>query len=80
MNMKQYLQLLQDIKEKGTWKEPARKNLPRTKSLFGTRMEFDMKDGFPLLTTKKVHFKSIITELLWFLNGDTNIKYQISNR
>lgn len=77
--MKQYLQLLKDIKEKGTWKDPARKNLPRTLSLFGTRMEFDMKDGFPLLTTKKVYFKGIITELLWFLKGDTNIKYLLDN-
>jgi len=77
--MKQYLQLLQDIKDKGTWKAPARENLPRTLSLFGTRMEFDMKDGFPLLTTKEVHFKSIVVELLWFLKGDTNIKYLVDN-
>ena len=77
--MKQYLKLLEDILEKGTWKDPARENLPRTKSLFGTRMEFDMKDGFPLLTTKKVYFKGIITELLWFLRGDTNIKYLVDN-
>lgn len=55
--MKQYLKLLEDILEKGTWKDPARENLPRTKSLFGTRMEFDMKDGFPLLTTKKSIFQ-----------------------
>jgi len=77
--MKQYLQLLQDIKDKGTWKAPARENLPRTLSLFGTYMEFDMKDGFPLLTTKEVYFKGIVVELLWFLKGDTNIKYLVDN-
>lgn len=77
--MKQYLTLLQDILDKGTWKAPARENLPPTLSLFGTRMEFDMKDGFPLLTTKEVHFKSIVIELLWFLKGDTNIKYLVDN-
>jgi thymidylate synthase len=77
--MKQYKELLQSILDKGTWKEPARKKMPRTISLFGTRMEFDMKDGFPLLTTKQVYFKGIITELLWFLKGDTNIKYLVDN-
>jgi len=77
--MKQYKELLQSILDKGTWKEPARKNMPRTISLFGTRMEFDMVDGFPLLTTKQVYFKGIITELLWFLKGDTNIKYLVDN-
>jgi thymidylate synthase len=77
--MKQYLTLLQDILNKGTWKVPARENLPPTLSLFGTRMEFDMADGFPLLTTKEVHFKSVIVELLWFLKGDTNIKYLVDN-
>ena len=77
--MLQYINLLQDIIYKGTWKEPARTNMPRTKSLFGTRMEFDMKDGFPLLTTKKMYYNSIIIELLWFLKGDTNIKYLVDN-
>lgn len=77
--MRQYLDLLNDIMANGTWKDPARENLPRTLSLFGTRMEFDMKDGFPLLTTKKMHYKAIIVELLWFLKGDTNIKYLIDN-
>lgn len=77
--MKQYQELLQKIISDGTWKSPARTNLPRTKSLFGTRMEFDMKDGFPLLTTKKMYYKGIITELLWFLKGGTNIKYLIEN-
>lgn len=78
--MKQYLTLLQDILDKGTRKAPARENLPPTLSLFGTRMEFDMEDGFPLLTTKEVHFKSIVVELLWFLRGDTNIKYLVDNK
>lgn len=77
--MKQYKQLLQDILDKGTWKEPARENMPRTKSLFGTRMEFNLQEGFPLLTTKKMYYSSIITELLWFLKGDTNIKYLVDN-
>lgn len=77
--MKQYLTLLQDILDKGTWKAPARENLPPTLSLFGTRMEFDMEDGFPLLTTKEVYFKGIVVELLWFLRGDTNIKYLVDN-
>ena len=77
--MVQYLKLLEDIKNKGTWKEPARKNMPKTLSLFGTRMEFDMKNGFPLLTTKKMYIKAIVIELLWFLKGDTNIKYLVDN-
>lgn len=77
--MKQYQDLLKDILSKGTWKEPARQNLPKTLSLFGTRMEFDMADGFPLLTTKKVYYKGIIAELLWFLKGSTNIKYLVDN-
>jgi thymidylate synthase len=77
--MKQYLNLLEEILHKGTWKEPSRPNLPKTLSLFGTRMEFDMADGFPLLTTKKVHFKSILVELLWFLKGDTNITYLVNH-
>jgi thymidylate synthase len=77
--MKQYQDLLKDILNKGAWKEPARANMPKTISLFGTRMEFDMKDGFPLLTTKRMYTKAIVTELLWFLKGDTNIKYLVDN-
>lgn len=77
--MKQYKELLQEILDKGVWKEPARENMPRTKSLFGARMEFDLSKGFPLLTTKKMYYKGIITELLWFLKGDTNIKYLVDN-
>lgn len=77
--MKQYLELCQSILDNGEWKEPARENMPRTLSLFGTRMEFDVRKGFPLLTTKKMYYKAIITELLWFIKGDTNIKYLVDN-
>lgn len=77
--MKQYQQLLTDILNKGTKKLPARENLPYTISLFGTRIEHDMNDGFPLLTTKKMAWKLIVHELLWFLRGETNIKYLVDN-
>jgi thymidylate synthase len=78
--MKQYLELLESILEKGIDKSPARQNMPETRSLFGTRMEFDLNDGFPLLSTKKMYLKGIITELLWFISGDTNIKYLVDNK
>lgn len=77
--MKQYQQLLTDIINKGTKKLPARENLPYTISLFGTRIEHDMKDDFPLLTTKKMYWKGIVHELLWILRGETNIKYLVDN-
>lgn len=77
--MDQYKKLLQDILDKGTWKEPARLNMPKTKSLFGTSMRFNLNAGFPLLTTKKMYYHGIMVELLWFLKGDTNIKYLIDN-
>lgn len=77
--MQQYLNLLKEIKENGTWKSPAREGMPSTLSLFGHQMRFKMSDGFPLVTTKKVWFKGIVVELLWFLRGDSNIKYLVDN-
>lgn len=71
--MKQYLDLLRHIRENGTMKED--RTGVGTQSIFGHQMRFDLSEGFPLLTTKKVHLKSIIYELLWFIAGDTNIKY-----
>mgnify|MGYP001574818716 CR=1 FL=1 len=77
--MKQYLQLLEDIKEKGCYKPAAREGMPGTQSLFGYQFRHNLQDGFPLLTTKKMYWKGIVVELLWFLRGDTNIKYLIDN-
>lgn len=77
--MKQYLDLLKAIKEKGTYKSAARPGMPGTQSLFGYQFRHNLAKGFPLLTTKKVSFKNIVVELLWFLRGDTNIKYLVDN-
>ena len=76
--MKQYLDLLQHIKDNGVMKDD--RTGTGTKSVFGYQMRFHLQDGFPLLTTKKVHLRSIIYELLWFISGSTNIKYLNDNK
>jgi len=75
--MKTYLDLLKDVRDNGSGKDD--RTGTGTRSVFGRQVRFDLNAGFPLLTTKKIHLKSIIYELLWFLKGDTNVKYLNDN-
>src|SRR5512147_948642 len=75
--MKQYLELMRHVRDHGVRKED--RTGTGTLSVFGYQMRFDLSDGFPLITTKKLHLKSIIHELIWFLRGETNIRYLKEN-
>ena len=75
--MQQYLALMRHVREQGARKED--RTGTGTLSVFGHQMRFDLSQGFPLVTTKKLHLKSIVHELLWFLSGDSNIRYLKEN-
>ena len=73
MNEQKYLDLMQEVYQDGEWR--ADRTGTGVSSLFGKQVAYDLKDGFPLLTTKKIHWKSVVHELLWFLSGNTNVSY-----
>ncbi len=77
MNEQKYLDLLKEVYQEGEWRSD--RTGTGVSSLFGKQVVYDLKDGFPLLTTKKIHWKSVVHELLWFLKGDTNTKYLKEN-
>jgi thymidylate synthase len=77
MNEQKYLDLLKEVYQEGEWRSD--RTGTGVSSLFGKQVVYDLKDGFPLLTTKKIHWKSVVYELLWFLKGDTNVRYLQEN-
>jgi thymidylate synthase len=77
MNEEKYLDLLKEVYQEGEWRSD--RTGTGVSSLFGKQVVYDLKDGFPLLTTKKIHWKSVVHELLWFLKGDTNVRYLQEN-
>lgn len=77
--MKQYLEIVEEVLSKGVWKDPAREGMPKTLSRFVISKRFDLQEGFPLLTTKKMFFRGVVHELIWFLRGDTCLHYLHKN-
>ena len=73
--MKEYLDLLRKVHDQGSYRGPARDGMPSSQNLFGEMIEIDLRKGFPLLTTKKMAWNAIVTELLWFLRGESNLRY-----